>query len=367
MASAGGDILRLDASGRGGFAPVPWLSEAELTGRRLTLDGFIVGPSNRLAAAACMSVCQGEVEHYNPLFIHGPVGCGKTHLLVGTCLELRQRYPEQWTELLTAERFVQAFIQAHESSTFDRFRRTVRQVDNLLVDDVQFLAGKDRTQEELFHTFNDLFNTGRRLILSASASPREMKGLEERLRSRFEWGLVARIDPPQYETRVRIVQQAARDRGRPLPDEVVNGLAEQLCGGVRELEGAVTRLLGVAELTGRRIDRELAGEVLADTVTPEHQPGLEQIVKVVQKRYDMRLSQLQSKRRSRHIVLPRQICMYLARQMTDLSLEDIGTYFGGRDHTTVMHACRKIERQMHEDAALARTVREIRASVQGGG
>ena len=364
MSSASGEILRFDPSGHAQFAPLPWLSPQEFARRQFRLDRFVVGASNRLAHAACQSVCQGDTDHYNPVFIHGPVGCGKTHLLVGTCLELRKRCPEQWTELVPAERFVQAYIQADETNSFDSLRRMVRQVDNLLIDDVQFMAGKDRTQEEFFHTFNDLFNAGRRLMISASAPPRELSGFEERLLSRFEWGLVARIDPPQYETRVRLIHSAARDRGKELPDEVVLWLAEELCGGVRELEGAVTRLLGVSELTGQALTIALAVDTLADTLAPERKPGLEQIVKVVLKRFDMRLSQLQSKRRSRHIVLPRQICMFLARKMTDLSLEDIGTYFGGRDHTTVMHACRKIEHAMQQDAALARTVREIRTHAQ---
>ena len=307
-----------------------------------------------------MSVCQGNTDHYNPLFIHGPVGCGKTHLLVGTCLELRRRHPEQWTELLPAERFVQSYIQAEEANALDTFRRLVRGVDNLLIDDVQFLAGKDRSQEEFFHTFNELFNAGRRVVLSASVPPRELGGFEERLLSRFEWGLVARIDGPEYETRVRIVHAAARQRGTDLPEEVMTWLAEELRGGVRELEGAVTRLIGVAELTHQPVTLDLARDALADSITPDRKPGLEDIVKAVLDRFSMRLSQLQSKRRSRHIVVPRQICMFLARRMTELSLEDIGTYFGGRDHTTVMHACRKIEQEMQRDAALARTIREIR-------
>jgi len=365
LSSAPGDILRFDPSQRGDFSPSPWLAEADLVRRHLDLDRFIVGASNRLAHAGCLSLCGEDGDQYNPLFIHGPVGCGKTHLMVGTCLELRRRHPQQWTELLPAERFLQSYIHAHETNSLARFRSLVRRVDNLLIDDLHFLAGKERTQEEVFHTFNELFNAGRRVIITACAPPRELAKFEERLLSRFEWGLVARIDPPQYETRVRIVRAAARNRGADLPDDVVHWLAEQLRADVRELEGAVTRLLGVAELTHEAVTLKLATDALADTVTIHQKPGLEQIVKVVLKRFDMRLGQLQSKRRSRHIVLPRQICMYLARQMTDLSLEDIGTYFGGRDHTTVMYACRKIEQGMQNDAALARTVREIRATAQG--
>ena len=364
MSATPGNILRFEPPDGARFTPLPWMSEAELTRRQLSLARFIVGPSNRLAHAACMSVCQGNADHYNPLFLHGPVGCGKTHLLVGTCLELRRRHPNQWTELVPAERFVQAYIHAEETQSLETFRRAVRGVDNLLIDDVQFLARKDRSQEEFFHTFNELFNAGRRVLIGASQPPRELAGFEERLLSRFEWGLVARIDLPEYETRVRIVHAAARQRGSELPDDVMIWLAEELRGGVRELEGAVTHLTGVAELTDQLVTLKLAREALADTIAPDREPGLEDIVKAVLDHFGMRLSQLQSKRRSRHIVLPRQVCMFLARRMTKLSLEDIGTYFGGRDHTTVMHACRKIEQQVHSDAALARTVREIRDNAQ---
>ena len=307
-------------------------------------DSFVTGACNRLAHAACVAVSESPGKTYNPLFIHGSSGLGKTHLLHATCHRLAQAKADITILLLSCETFVNHFIEAVEQGQLHEFRYRYRHADVLVIDDIQFLSDHEQTQEEFFHTFNTLYQSQKQIILTSDRGPSEIQGLEERLVSRFSWGLVARIDRPCYETRVAIIRRKARLRNMDLPEDVVCFIAGSIDSNIRELEGAITKVAILAQVNERPIDLALAEEAmgLGEIATAQREVTMEGIIKSVTARFNVRQSDLQSKRRSRSVAFPRQICMFLARNLTRHSLEEIGGYMGGRDHTTVLHACRTI-------------------------
>jgi len=319
-----------------------------------TFDNFVVGPSNRLVHASCVAVSQSLGTTYNPLFIYGNSGLGKTHLLQAICYEARKGSEKTVIQFLSCENFVNRFIRAIQQGDMAGFQSQFRTVDALVIDDVQFLREREQSQEEFFHTFNALYNNSRQIILSCDCSPAEIPSLEQRLVSRFNWGLVARIDPPSYETRVAIVQKKAQLRGLEISDDIAEYIARKVQANIRELEGALTSIYAVMTTTGESVTLELVKRALNGRLeSAVRHISITDIIEVVTGHFDVRLTDLQSKRRSQSVTLPRQICMYLARNLTRHSLEEIGGHLGGRDHTTVMHACSKIDQarentpQMH--------------------
>jgi chromosomal replication initiator protein len=325
-----------------------------------TFENFVVGPSNRLAHASCVAVSQSLGQTYNPLFLYGSAGLGKTHLLHAVCHEVRRRIDGAAIQLLSCEEFVNRFIRAIEQGDISGFHNQLRTVDILVIDDVQFLREREQSQEEFFHTFNALYNNGRQIILSADSPPAEIPSLEARLTSRFNWGLVARIDPPSYETRIAIVQKKAHLRGLQLDDEVAEYIARQVQANIRELEGALTTIYALATTLREPVTLELAQRALEGQIKLAiRRITITDIIDVVTRYFNVRIADLQSKRRSQSIATPRQICMYLARQMTKHSLEEIGGHLGGRDHTTVMHACSKIAEARDADPQMQILLTEL--------
>ncbi len=322
-----------------------------------TFDNFVTGPCNRLAHAACVAVGQNPGQTYNPLFIHGSVGLGKTHLLQATCQAILEGHPDARIQYLSCETFTNHFIEAIEKGALNQFRYRYRHVDVLVIDDIQFLATVERSREEFFHTFNTLFQAQRQIILSADEAPAGIPSLEDRLVSRFSWGLVARIDPPCLETRMAILRKKSRLRCLELPEEVNRFIAATVAGNTRELEGALTKVAAYSQQYGSAITLALAQEALADHVAPAVRPvGITEIMRLATEQFAVRMTDLQGKRRNRSVAFPRQVCMYLARQLTPLSLDEIGGYFGRRDHTTVLHAIQTIQARRDQDPELDRTL-----------
>ena len=327
-------------------------------------ENFVTGPCNRLAHAAALAVSELPGRAYNPLFIHASVGLGKSHLLQAICHRILDNRPDANLMYVSCEDFINRFIAAVERGNLEDFRYRFRHLDVLMIDDIHFLADKDRTQEEFFHTFNTLYQSQKQVILSSDSPPHEIPSLEERLVSRFKWGLVVRIDRPSFETRVAIVQKKARLRGREMPDEVVQYIATVVDTNNRELEGAVVRTLGYASLCDRPIDLDLAKEALGDLIgAPQRTLSIQDVTDAVLKQYSVRLSDLQGKRRSQSVTVPRQICMYLARKLTNRSLEEIGAFFGGRDHTTVLYGERKIHHLVDRDPVFRGLVESIERDI----
>ena len=325
-----------------------------------TFDSFVVGPSNRLAQASCVAVSQSPGNTYNPLFLYGNSGLGKTHLLHAVCCEAKRKFDKAVIQFLSCEDFVNRFIRAIEEGNLAGFQSQFRTVDMLVIDDVQFLREREQSQEEFFHTFNTLYSNGKQIILSADSPPGKIPSLEERLISRFNWGLVARIDPPSYETRVAIVQKKAHLRGLSISDEVSEYIARKVHANIRELEGALTSLCAVGITTDKQITLELAQRALESQIeSAARNISITDIIEVVTAHFDVRLADLQSKKRSQSITEPRQICMYLARNLTKHSLEEIGGHLGGRDHTTVMHACNKIGETRSSDPQMDALLGEL--------
>jgi chromosomal replication initiator protein len=317
---------------------------------KYTFDNFVVGPCNRFAWAAAAGTAEAPGKAYNPFFLHGSVGLGKTHLLQSLCFSLLQRDPKTRILYLSCETFVNHFINALEDGDLQKFRHKYRNVDVLVVDDIHMLANKERTQEEFFHTFNALHQQGKQIVLSSDSTPRDIPTLQERLVSRFKWGLVTEIEPPCYETRMAILKRKSRDRGREIPDDVASLLAERIDSNIRELEGAVTKLLSYAGLSSRPVTADLAREALRELFAARKgQPAMEDILRIVTEHFGVKLSELQSKKRTNTIAYPRQVAMFLARQITRHSLEEIGGFFGGRDHSTVIYAVDKIQQLAAED------------------
>lgn len=326
---------------------------------RFTFDTFVVGKPNELAHAAARRVAEGGPVSFNPLFLYGGVGLGKTHLMHAIAHELRKRKPQLRVRYLSAEQFMYRFVQALREKQIMDFKEMFRSVDVLMVDDVQFIAGKDSTQEEFFHTFNALVDQNKQIVISADRAPGEIKDLEERIKSRLQCGLVVDLHPTDYELRLGILQQKAEHYRQQYPELVLaNGvlefLAHRIATNVRVLEGALTRLFAFASLVGREITLDLAQDCLADILrTSERKVSIEEIQRKVAEHYNVRLSDLIGPKRMRTIARPRQIAMYLSKQLTPRSLPEIGRRFGGRDHTTIMHGVRKIEELMALDHQLA--------------
>ncbi len=325
-----------------------------------TFENFVVGPGNRLCHASCVAVSNSPGTTYNPLFLYGNVGLGKTHLLHAVCWEARKNNKNTAIQFLSCEKFMNRFIRAIEGGTLVEFQKQLRSADILIIDDIQFLREREQSQEEFFHTFNALYDKRKQIILTADCAPGDIKSLEERLVSRFKWGLVANIDSPSFETRIAIVQKKAHLRGLDINEEIAEYIASRVEANIRELEGALTSVYALAKTLDEPISLELAHEALGDRVPiAEKQISITDIINEVTNMYNVRRTDLQSKKRSQSIALPRQVCMYLARNLTNLSLEEIGGHLGGRDHTTVMHACNKITENVKTDQRLSDQIQEI--------
>ena len=310
----------------------------------LTFDAFVEGKSNHIALAAARQISTGQKNSYNPLFIYGGVGLGKTHLMHAAGNSIKQNYPEKSITYIHSEKFVSDMVRSLQLGAISEFKRYYRSLDALLIDDIQFFAGKEQSQEELFHTFNSLLERGSQMILTCDRYPKEINGLEDRLKSRLGWGLPVVIEPPQLETRVAITLSKAVEMGCKLDEECAFFLAQKVKSNVRELEGALKRVVANANFTGKKIDIALIKDSLKDLLAIQaRQVSIDNIQKTVSEYYNIKLSDMLSKRRSRSIARPRQMSMFLAKELTNHSLPEIGDSFGGRDHTTVLHACKKIK------------------------
>jgi chromosomal replication initiator protein len=321
-------------------------------GPRFSFDTFIVGPSNQFAHAACRAVAEVPSRSYNPLFIYGGVGLGKTHLMHAIGHYVLTHLSHLKLTYISSERFMNEMINAVRYDRVLDFRERYRSVDVLLVDDVQFLAGKEGTQNEFFHTFNALYDAQKQIVISSDCPPHEIPSLEERLRSRFEWGLIADIQPPDLETKVAILRKKAEADGIPLPDNVAIYIAGKIKSNIRELEGSLIRLIAYASLTGREVSLSLAQEVLRNVLQHDDRAvTIEIIQKYVAEYYQLKLGELKSRNNSKSVAMPRQIAMYLCKQLTNASLPEIGRSFGGKHHSTVIHSIKKIEEMRQTDAA----------------
>jgi len=335
----------------------PGARGAEGLNPRYTFDTFVVGSSNQFAQAACQAVAELPSRAYNPLFIYGGVGLGKTHLLHAVGHQTARLFQGMAVVYLSSERFTNELINAIRYDRTAEFRGRYRTIDLLLIDDIQFISGKERTQEEFFHTFNDLYESRKQIIVSSDSSPKDIPEIEERLRSRFEWGLIADIQPPDFETRVAILKKKASDERIRVADDVAYLIASRIKSNIRELEGSLTRMIAFCALTGREMSVDLAQEVLADLWGEDEKViTIDQIQRKVCDFFGIKLSDLKAKTRTKAISFPRQIAMYLARQLTHASLSEVGRSFGGKDHTTVLHAVDKIQTLLQEDPKLRKTV-----------
>jgi chromosomal replication initiator protein len=334
---------------------------------KYTFDSFVIGSSNRFAHAAALAVAEAPAQAYNPLFIYGGTGLGKTHLLQAVAQYVAEHSSELSVRYVTSEAFVNDFINSLRDKRTEGFKQRYRAYDVLLIDDVQFLEGKERFQEEFFHTFNSLYEAGSQIVLSSDRPPRDIATLEERLRSRFEWGLITDIQPPDLETRIAILRKKVKVDGIHVHDEqVLTFTASRVSTNIRELEGALTRVVAFSSLTGRPMTVELAQDVLRD-VFPQGEAAevsIKRIQDLVAERFELTHDELCGEKRSQNIVYPRQVAMYLSRELTDSSLPKIGKEFGGRDHTTVIHATSKISRLIKEDRSVYNLVQELTARVK---
>jgi chromosomal replication initiator protein len=325
-----------------------------------TFDSFVEGKSNQLALAAAQQVAENPGGSYNPLFIYGGVGLGKTHLMHAVGNALRQRKPDAKIVYLHSERFVADMVKALQLKAIDEFKQFYRSVDALLIDDIQFFSGKDRSQEEFFHTYNALLERGQQMILTSDRYPKEIDGVEERLKSRFGWGLTVAVEPPELETRVAILINKAEQVGMDLSRDAAFFIAQRIRSNVRELEGALKRVMAHAQFSGRVIDIDLIRESLKDLLALQDKlVTIDNIQRVVADYYKLKMSDLLSKRRSRSVARPRQIAMALAKELTNYSLPEIGESFGGRDHTTVLHACRKVKELESSDREVERDLKHL--------
>jgi chromosomal replication initiator protein len=333
---------------------------------RLTFEDFVVGKSNELAYAAAYRVADSKTVPFNPLFLYGGVGLGKTHLMHAIAWHIRKRSPERRVLYLSAEKFMYQFVRALRDKSTMAFKEEFRSVDVLMIDDVQFISGKDSTQEEFFHTFNALVDQNRQVVISADKSPLDLEGMEERMKSRLGWGLVADIHPTTYELRLGILQAKAERLSTKIPEKVLEFLAHKITSNVRELEGALNRLAAHVNLVGRAVSLETIQEVLHDLLrSSDRRVTIEEIQKRVAEHYNIKVSDMHSARRSRAVARPRQVAMYLSKQLTPRSLPEIGRKFGGRDHTTVMHACRKVEELKAADPSFSEDVELLRRMLEG--
>ena len=317
---------------------------------RYVFDNFVGGKSNQLARAAALQITENPGISYNPFFIYGGVGLGKTHLMQSVGNAIKEKRPDKKIAYVHSERFVGEMVSALQHNALNVFKNDYRSLDVLLIDDIQFFAGKDKSQEEFFHTFNVLLESNSQIIITSDKYPKEIKGLEERLRSRFGWGLTVSIDPPEMETCVAILMVKSHLEGFDLPEDVAFFIAKNIRSNVRELEGALRKVIASSTFTGRKVSVDLAKECLRDLLSLQsRQVTIENIQKVVAEYYNIRVSDLHSKRRSRSITRPRQVAMSISKELTKNSLPEIGDLFGGRDHTTVIHACKKVEELKNTD------------------
>jgi chromosomal replication initiator protein len=327
---------------------------------RFTFDNFVIGPSNRFACAASLAVAESPARAYNPLFIYGHVGLGKTHLVHSITHKVRQLHPHLKCCYMSSEKFTNELIDAIRHRSTANFRKKYREMDVLLIDDIQFIAGKESTQEEFFHTFNNLHESKKQIIITSDRPPKEISNLEERLISRFAWGLITDIQPPDYETRIAILKKKAEIEPTTIPDDVIHFIAQEIKTNIRELEGALIRVVAYSHLEGHPINIESARIILKDMVRQTTKIiSVEMIQKAVSEHFNIPVSELKAKKRNQHIVMPRQVAMYLCRQLGNMSLPEIGNAFGGKDHTTVLHSFRKIEGQLVSDITLKQVIHSL--------
>lgn len=329
-----------------------------------TFETYVVGPQNKMAYAAARSVAEKPAGAFNPLFIYGDSGLGKTHLLHAIARQTKRLRPESHIVLVKGVEFTNDLIEAIRGGTTSEFREKYQSEDLLLVDDIQFIAGKKQTQEEFFHTFNSLYESGRQIVMTSDRPPKEMTQLEDRLRTRFEWGLMVDVEPPDYETRLAIIRNKAALLSINLPDRISSMIAENVTANVRQIEGVLNKILAYSDLMGV-MDEEAIMKALEDVVknNNEYMPTPENIIEYIAKYFDLEAEALQGQGRSRDVVNARQIAMYLVRRLTNMSMKDIGKAFGGRDHTTVLYSLDKVEAQMRSDPAFAETVKEITTNI----
>lgn len=332
---------------------------------KYTFDNFVVGPSNRFTHAACLSIAESPAKAYNPLFIYGRSGLGKTHLMQAICHYIKVKNPQSKFYYTPSEKFTTELIAAIQHRSTQAFREKFRNVDVLLIDDIQFIANKEATQEEFFHTFNALYENHKQIIISSDRPPKEIARLEERLVSRFGWGLVTDIQPPDLETRIAILKKKIENESIPIPDDVLFFIAEIIRANIRELEGALVRIIAYSLLQEEKVTLEMAKGVLKDLLKEaSRQVSVEDVQRVVADHFKIDVAELKTKKRIKSIVGPRQIAMYLARELTSLSLPEIGRYFGGKDHTTVLHSYRKIKEGLAADMKLKGTINRLLCDIK---
>lgn len=331
-----------------------------------TFDTFVIGPGNRFPHAASLAVAEAPAEAYNPLFIYGGVGLGKTHLMHAIGHHVLSNKPNAKVIYTSSEKFTNEFIKSIRDNETEAFREKYRKIDVLLIDDIQFIQNKEQTQEEFFHTFNELHQNNKQIVISSDRPPKEIAKLEDRLRSRFEWGLIVDITPPDYETRMAILQKKIEEENLDIPPEALNYIANQIQSNIRELEGALTRLLAYSKLQGKPITTELTAEALKDIIqSPKSKKiTIQDIQKIVGQYYSVRIEDFSAKKRTKSIAYPRQIAMYLSRELTDFSLPKIGEEFGGRDHTTVIHAHEKIANDIKSDPTFKQEVENLEKEIR---
>jgi chromosomal replication initiator protein len=330
---------------------------------KYTFNSFVVGAGNQFAHAACMAVAEQPAKAYNPLFLYGGVGLGKTHLLNAIGNHVAER-SDLRIAYLTTEQFTNEVINSIRYDKMMDLRKRYRHIDMLMIDDIQFLAGKERTQEEFFHTFNTLYEARKQIVLSSDRFPKDMPDIEERLRSRFEWGLIADLQAPDVETRIAILRKKSEDEHIALPEDVIHYLANTMKNNIRELEGSLVRLGAYSSLTGQAITLEMAKNVLRDLIGEKKRiVSIEDIQEAVGAKFHVKIGELKSRRRSKTLVHPRQIAMYLCRELTEASFPEIGRHFGGKDHTTIIHACRQIAKAREADSALQTTLEGLKEQI----
>ena len=333
---------------------------------KYTFTSFVVGASNQFAHAASMAVAEAPARAYNPLFIYGGVGLGKTHLMNAIGNHVADRFDLR-IAYVTTEQFTNEVINSIRYDKMIELRKRYRNIDMLLIDDIQFLAGKERTQEEFFHTFNSLYEARKQIVLSSDRFPKEMPDIEERLRSRFECGLIADLQPPDVETRIAILRKKSEDEGIGLPEDVIQFLAVNMKSNIRELEGSLVRLGAYSSLTGQAITLDMAKNVLRDIIGEKKKIiAMDDIEEAVAERFHVKIADMKSRRRSKTLVHPRQIAMYLCRELTDASFPEIGRHFGGKDHTTIIHACKQIAKAKATDGALNSTLESLKSQITKG-
>ena len=336
---------------------------------KYTFDNFVVGNSNRFAHAACLAVAQSPAKSYNPLFVYGEVGLGKTHLIQAIATHIMQHIGKTKIKVLyiSSEKFTNELINSIRDDRTVAFRDKYRSVDVLLIDDIQFLAGKERTQEEFFHTFNSLYDSNKQIVITSDRPPKDIPTLENRLISRFEWGLITDIQPPDFETRIAILRKKAQAENLSVPTEVTDFIAEKIPSNIRQLEGALTKLIAYSALTKKDLSIFLAKDILKDIIPLENKKiSVNQIQKVVSDYYTIKVNSLLSKKRTKEIVLARQVAIYLSRELTDMSLPSIGGAFGGKDHTTILHSYNKIKDKIKKDKSFKSIIKNLVLSIKNG-